>query len=431
MAARINECETFGRKGYGVGRPSQNIGVAARMTIRMVYRLLVIANCASVAWMMACNPGLAQDSKDAPPLVLVHYMPWFEAKPVSANWGWHWTMNAKNPDKRVNSRPEIAAHFHPLIGPYDSGDPDVLEYHLLLMRVAGIDGVIVDWYGLEEFRDFALLHRNTLKLVDQLQGLGLKFAICYEDQTIPALVNAGRLTDASRVEHVKREIDWMQKNWFPLKSYVTHDGQPLLLSFGQDGLTDQEWSTVLAGQTTNLAYFSLHHKRSAAVGAFDWPLPKEGVAAVDRFQAESKSWPAAMTVAFPRFKDFYANANVHPSWGEIEDDDGRTFEKTLIKGQRASMLQIATWNDWGEGTQIEPSTETRYRDLEIIQRFRSRLGGRQSAFSVGDLEIPSRLLELRRNQVGPQSNQRLNEISKLLSDGQTTKCRRLLEQLQQ
>ena len=28
-------------------------------------------------------------------------------------------------------------------------------------ELAGIDGVIVDWYGLKRFRDYPLLHRNT------------------------------------------------------------------------------------------------------------------------------------------------------------------------------------------------------------------------------------------------------------------------------
>ena len=90
---------------------------------------------------------LAQESDAKNPadkIVLAHYMPWYEAKPFSKAWGWHWTMNRFDPEKRVNDRPEIASHFMPLIGPYDSGDPHVLEYHRLLMKLAGIDGVVVD-----------------------------------------------------------------------------------------------------------------------------------------------------------------------------------------------------------------------------------------------------------------------------------------------
>ncbi len=45
------------------------------------------------------------------PLILVHYMPWFEARPVSPHWGWHWTMNAFDPETIENGKPQIAAHF--------------------------------------------------------------------------------------------------------------------------------------------------------------------------------------------------------------------------------------------------------------------------------------------------------------------------------
>ena len=42
-----------------------------------------------------------------------------------------------------------AAHYYPKIGPYASNDPDVLEYHFLLMKAAGVTGIILDWYGPE------------------------------------------------------------------------------------------------------------------------------------------------------------------------------------------------------------------------------------------------------------------------------------------
>src|SRR5947208_313466 len=60
--------------------------------------------------------------------VLVHYMPWYVAKPYSGSWGWHWTMNYYSPDT-TNSlgQRQIASWYYPQIGPYDSADPVVLE----------------------------------------------------------------------------------------------------------------------------------------------------------------------------------------------------------------------------------------------------------------------------------------------------------------
>jgi hypothetical protein len=82
------------------------------------------------------------------PLVLAHYMPWHASKAVSGKWGWHWTMDHFDPSIMLwDGKRQAASHDYPLIGLYDSSDDHALECHVLLMKLAGLDGVIVDWYG--------------------------------------------------------------------------------------------------------------------------------------------------------------------------------------------------------------------------------------------------------------------------------------------
>jgi hypothetical protein len=352
-------------------------------------------------------------------LVLAHYMPWFATRPVSQVWGWHWTMNAFDPEMMNEGKRQIAAHYYPLVGPYDSNDADVLEYHLLLMKLSGIDGVIVDWYGLTDLHDYKSLHRNTKHLVEQVTRLGMKFAICYEDQTIPALEKSGRLTAENRVTHAKRELAWMAENWFQLKSYVRLEGRPVLLSFGQTGLTNKEWTQCLAGLKLPVAYFSQHHRRTSAMGAFDWPVPQEGLKAIQRFQKTSRDWQYSIPVAFPRFVDIYAEAKVHKSFGRIDDNRGVTFQTSMEQAlkTKAPIVQIATWNDWGEGTVIEPSRRFGYRDLKVIQKLRRNYIDPHFSASVDDLDLPLQLLELRRKSKSPEQKQRLDMIRTLISTG--------------
>jgi hypothetical protein len=99
----------------------------------------------------------------AEPLILAHHMPWYEVRPQRLHLGWHWTMNAFDPDRWVAGSPDITSHYHDLIGPFDFGEVDLLEYHALLMRFAGIDGIVADWYGREEYLDYASNHRKTAK----------------------------------------------------------------------------------------------------------------------------------------------------------------------------------------------------------------------------------------------------------------------------
>jgi hypothetical protein len=107
---------------------------------------------------------------DDRPLILAHYMPWYQTPTGSAGWGWHWAMEHFSPgQKDENGRSSIASHYYPLTGLYDSGDHDLLEYQVMLMKISGIDGVIVDWYGFEEFWDYGKINSSTHKLFEQVK----------------------------------------------------------------------------------------------------------------------------------------------------------------------------------------------------------------------------------------------------------------------
>jgi len=294
------------------------------------------------------------------PLILAHYMPWFEAPPVGKTWGWHWTMGSMDPTKTRDDRREIASHYYPQIGPYDSGDPDVLEYQTLMMKAAGIGGVVVDWYGREDVYDYAQIHRNTTRLIVALERVGMKFAICWEDQTVPNLIKLSKVAEGETLAYAKKELDWMAANWFARKSYVRAYGKPLLLVFGPQYYKDQAWTELLA--TRSLSVFGVSGPHMFGNGGFAWPNFKDPSLSTFYGSASGKPFIAG---ALPRFHDYYAEANLHASYGKIPDNDGQTFKAGLRQSLASGspVVQIATWNDWGEGTQIEPSREFGFRDL--------------------------------------------------------------------
>src|SRR5882672_10972706 len=158
---------------------------------------------------------------DAKP-VMVHYMPWFQAKPYSTSWGYHWTLGSStyNPDQfYANGQRKIASNYYPLIGPYDSLDPAVLEYHVLLMKLGGIDGVIADWYGQDNYYDYAINNQRTLALLNYTRKAGLKFSLCYEDATIQAEINGGTMngvtvTTGNAIAHAQQTMLYAETNFF-------------------------------------------------------------------------------------------------------------------------------------------------------------------------------------------------------------------------
>ena len=397
-----------------------------------------LAHPVILAMLAAFFPGyLAAQPTDSavgkPPRILAHYMPWYTAKPFSAVWGWHWTMGAFDPEGKNGDPATLASHYRPLIGPYDSGDPDVLEYHALLMKLAGIDGVVIDWYGTVDYLDYAHNHRNCASFVEQAAKTGLAFAICFEDQTIPKLVAAGRLESGKRVEHARRELEWLRINWFAKTSYLKFGRKPVLLSFGQDGLSNSEWGQLVQDGPDAFIYLSEHKRRQAAAGAFDWPIPRIGRRAQVEFIEKATNWPVGMAIAYPRFHDIYEQAKVHPSWGKIDDDHGTTFVETLEKAMRSGLpfVQISTWNDWGEGTMIEPSVEFGFRDLEVVQRLRRQLVEPSFAGNAKDLRLPRRLYDLRKTAKSRAIEAReIDQVAQLLSQCSIIAAREKLDALE-
>lgn len=364
-------------------------------------------------------------------LVMAHYMPWFESNPFSGYWGWHWTMNHFNPNTlNTNGYPEIPSWFYPQAGLYDSADPNVLEYHVLLMKLAGIDGVIADWYGADNFDDYALVNQRTADVFSYVQKAGLQFCLCYEDSTIQSEINGRYIIATNAVSHAQQTMLYAESNYFTIPGYLHWNGSPVLLNFGPQYFTQSsQWFSIFSVlNSTNLpAFFTEDNRLAIGEGAFDWPpmwmsttnhgivtdaMMQNYLTAFDQ-KAAAGSWPAFISTAFPRFHDIYQQAGVSSSYGYLDDQNGRTLTENLSRAMtNASIIvQIATWNDFGEGTMIEPTvngisgcalvdtneptTEYGSTDLGIIQNLRRQLMEPAFPYTTNDLALPGQLLNLR------------------------------------
>ncbi len=381
-------------------------------------------------------------ARDQRPLLMVHYMPWYQTPDVSGYWGWHWTMNHFEPAKTdANGRPQIASHTIPLTGPYDSLDEAVLEYQVALMKLSGIDGVIVDWYGIEEFWDYGVINRATAKLFEMVKRSGLKFVICYEDQTIKHMVNNKRLSTADVYTHGQAVMRYLQDTWFGDDTYLKAAGRPVLMVFGpQYYVNPTDWEKLFSGLDVQPLLITLDKRvGKVAVTAFPWPpmwASKEGVLSqsaledyLKKFYTDFSGDPYVVGGAFPQFHDIYKEAGVGNSYGYLDARDGETFKFTLELALRYQphMIQLITWNDYGEGTIIEPTEEFGYRYVEIVQETRRALADGDFPFSAEDLRLPLRLFQLRREHAhDAASNARLDEAFTALIAGDVKRAAAIL-----
>lgn len=333
--------------------------------------------------------------------VYVHVMPWFESKDSSGNgaWGIHWTMANKNPDVVDGSgKRQIASFYYPLIGPYASGDKDVIEYQLLLMKYAGVDGVLIDWPGTTNALDYQKNVKNAEAIINLTSAVGLSFGIVYEDHNLDL---AGV---ADKVGAAKADMVYLRDHYFSKSNYIKVNGAPLLLDFGPQTLKgESQWSAVFSPLSQKPTFLPLWYQQgdagSNASGEFAW-IYSDFTTGLKNFY-DNHPLNVKFGVAYPGFRTFYQNGG----WGgptfEIAPNGLNTFSQTLelAKNSNASAIQVATWNDYGEGTDIEPSREFGYGFLTTMQQ---KLG---VSFGQSELELVNTLFQQRKANVGNSSKQ--------------------------
>ena len=390
--------------------------------------------------------------------IIAHYMPWYQSQPVSGFWGWHWTMEHFHPPSTYHSHynppTTYASQYHPLFGPYDSSDPHVLASQALLMKFGGMDGMIADWYGIENFYDYILIFDATNHFIPYIKEAGLEFSICYEDQTVGIMLDAGHFANrAAAVAHGVQVMEWLEANYFNDTAYTKIDNRPVLLCFGPQFFTDAEWTTLFSVLTPKPHFFPLQYhliSYPTRTGEFSWPGPQLGTTPSSPTSSTKiindltnfynrgtfYHWEHYIDGAFPRFHDIYAEAGVGSSYGYIDDQYaafGSTYSYTLERSLQSSsdIVQLITWNDYGEGTIIEPTEEDGYLYLEITQQVRKQYIDPNFPYTAENLRLPVRLYTLRKeNLSNPTVMSQLASVEDFLFAGNLSVAEDILDEIE-
>jgi hypothetical protein len=228
--------------------------------------------------------------------IYVHMMPWFEVG------GTHWSMNSRN------SATGVASWFSPMIGEYSSNDGNVIEYQLLTMKYAGIDGVIIDWPGLNGANDLPQNKANSDTIIGRTAEFGMEFGICYEDQY------------AVSVDAAKNDMSYVRDNFFNKPNYIQIANSPALLVFGPwkyDAASD--WSNILSVFSAKPTFFTLWYNMDAganAQGQFAW-VDQMGLTSLTHFDdgTDGGGHGIQIPVLFPGFNSYYAAGGwPGPTW---------------------------------------------------------------------------------------------------------------------
>jgi hypothetical protein len=262
--------------------------------------------------------------------VLAHFMPWFDG------------------------------HSHIDVG-YLSNDSAVIKGQVQQLKARGCHGVVVDWYGPSN----RFIDGVTRLLVAELKANGMAVSIMLDNGLMkarPATVTPTQYLIQTVLPYV-RAIYWSDPS-----SYVcTRSGKFLTFEFGMEAQSPAvDWSKVVAA----FPEMALLHRNTPGfskpgAGAYPWLDSSTSSAGyLDNFYLEQAKHSSAVLIgsAWAGFDDSRAAWTKHRVVdrrnGQLWLDTLGVTNKRFSSSHQLEFLQLVTWNDYEEGTNLEDGIDS-------------------------------------------------------------------------
>jgi hypothetical protein len=259
---------------------------------------------------------------------------------------------------------KILAHMMLWFGPsnhmnigYSSTDANQVKRQIEDMISRGIDGVVIDWYGPNNSIDQA----TKLVMAEAERHQGFTFAIMVDTGAI----GWNPCQSCTPQQTLIEQLQYVEQTYMPSPAYMRINGVPAVTNFGIDYSYSMDWSAVNAALSTHPTFLfqeasGFSHVLSS--GSYSWVAPNTsdyGMSYLTGFYDTGFSFPAEETVGagYKGFNDSLA------AWGSnriMNQQCGQTWLQTFSKinslynsGQQLPYVQLVTWNDYEEGTEIE------------------------------------------------------------------------------
>lgn len=326
------------------------------MRQRAVRLALILAGLALLAGLVPRCPARAGGER----LVLAFYYAWYDQKT--------WTSGQV---------PDVPAR------PYTSASREAIAGHVDQARGAGIDALVLNWWGRGNQTE-----KNLKTLLDVAAEKGLRVAVDF-DINSPFMHGVGSYGENLRHLHNVHAAH---------PAYLRYQGRPVVFFYNVSRLPVSTWRSLRdqadpgrqalwIAEGTDLAYqavFDGHHLYSIT-----WPNripPSQTLASwgnrvrkYNRQHGSAKLWVATVMPG-------YDDRKVRPGSGFHRSRDGGDYYRQCWQAAIASRPQwviINSFNEWPEGTYVEPSRAhgSLYLDLtrEWVARFKGADYAQQSA----------------------------------------------------
>ena len=384
-------------------------------------------------------------------------------------------------------RHEIAAVAYPQVGMQSNLDPDYIEYQILSAKTAKIDGFFIEWGFMP--------HENN-ELLREMQKVAVKYNFeigvnwcdgwLYYDW-ITKLYPEVKTREA-KTDYMVKCYQYLVDSVFTGPTAPIVKGMPVFYHFGP-GATVDEYRKVLSlvklpqgmkqpvalrrwadwGKLENNKYLPVTHSNDIESWKQVGEIPTAWLPARVRARDnEHASWDNYATqddvIEFMKpFRDSIWNST-HPAytiksgfampgmdnrgcagWGRghfyyIPRNNGETYSNMwqfcMAEKDELDMMFIASWSDYTEGHEIEPTIENGDRELRTTLKYAAEFKGEQAdergmtlPLALFRLRKEARFLEKSKMDVSA-CNRALDKVALLISQGRYPVAIGLLSQIE-
>ena len=242
---------------------------------------------------------------------------------------------------------------------YTSSDPAQISAQISDMRSRGIQGAVIPWYGQNSYNA-----AMALNFMQAAQSAGnFEFALRLEGGAVQAYAQQNGCDVTTELIN---ELNYIASTFYGSPAYTRIGGRPVMHFFGVESYYI-DWSRVRAGIAGN-PIFMIRNKAAfadpAADGGFSWLQTSatnpndEMLSYLDGFYtAAQSSSKLAMGSIYKGFNDtlaaWSANRIINQQCGQTWLDTFAEAGKYYSGSRQLDAIQIVTWNDYEEGTEIE------------------------------------------------------------------------------
>ncbi len=266
---------------------------------------------------------LAPASARAAQSVAVFYYPWFGAPSPDGAYQ-HWTQNNHAPPL------DLGTAFYPMRGPYSSSSPAVLDRQMAEISATGADQVISSWWGWGSTED-----QRLPAVIAAANAHGLEVAVHLEPYP-------GRT-----VSTLEQDVDHLKA--LGIYEFYVYEPQDLQAAAWKE-LTSKESDVRFYAQTALPGFAAA----GGFAGLYTYDILVYGGSTFGRICAEARALHLLCAPSVgPGFDSFRATGDTRVK----PRRNGATYDAMwrAALAARADLVTITSYNEWNEGTQIEPA----------------------------------------------------------------------------